>query len=47
MNESKFKFDSTIAMVQHTYAYFFDGMWHRGLVIEIGFYDIKVSIQNI
>lgn len=40
---SKFKFDSTLTMKTHAYAYFLNDGWHRGIAAHINFNDVQVS----
>lgn len=43
MYGSKFRFDSTLTMREHVYAYFLDDGWHRGKVNHINFNNVEVS----
>lgn len=45
MNESKFIFDPTITMIKHTYAFYLDDMWCRGIVVDVNLSQIKVSVK--
>lgn len=36
-------FNSTITMVKHAYAFFFNDAWFRGIVMDVNFNIIKVS----
>lgn len=47
LHEQEFLFDSTITMIKHTYAYFFDDCWFRGFVTDINLSVIQmINIDN-
>ncbi|CAH1731848.1 unnamed protein product [Aphis gossypii] len=47
INDSKLLFDQNIIMVNHTYAYFLDDFWFRGIVTDINLGVIKmINIDN-
>lgn len=47
MNESKFTFDQDLIKIKYIYAFCWNDLWFRGLVIDVDSNFVKVSVKKI